>query len=180
MSLCHSSIRLLAARQSLSAPQPAQASRLLVSISVRSRRPGFKASTRRAFSSSVPFRAAMEPVFSPKAVTPIGPYSQAIKANGLVFVSGQIPAETTGKLIEGTITEKTHKMCQNARAVLEAGGSSLDKVVKVTVFFQNMDDFKEMNDVYAEYFPHKPARSSCEAKRLPAGASIEMDIIALQ
>ncbi|KAM0257141.1 hypothetical protein ACHAPA_011863 [Fusarium lateritium] len=71
-------------------------------------------------------------------------------------------------------------MCQNARAVLEAAGSSLEKVVKITVFFQNLDDFKEMNDVYAEYFPHKPARSSCEATRLPAGASIEMDIIALQ
>lgn len=63
----------------------------------------------------------------------IGPYSQAIKANGMVYVSGQIPAETTGKLIEGTVAEKTHKMCQNARAVLEAAGSSLDKSVKITV-----------------------------------------------
>ncbi|CAH0050383.1 unnamed protein product [Clonostachys solani] len=132
----------------------------------------------------------MTPVFSPDGVKPIGPYSQAIKANGLVFVSGQIPAETTGALIEGTVAEKTHKMCQNARAVLEAAGSSLEKVVKITtqtsqltspeVFFQNMDDFKEMNEVYATYFPHKPARSSCEAVRLPAGASIEMDIIALE
>lgn len=63
----------------------------------------------------------------------IGPYSQAIKANNMVFVSGQIPAETTGKLIDGTVAEKTHKMCQNARAVLEAAGSSLDKAVKITV-----------------------------------------------
>ncbi|CAJ0547363.1 Ff.00g041170.m01.CDS01 [Fusarium sp. VM40] len=134
----------------------------------------------RSFSTTLPIRTKMQSVFSPKGVKPIGPYSQAIKANGLVFVSGQIPAEVTGKLIEGTIAEKTHKMCQNARAVLEAAGSSLEKVVKITVFFQNLDDFKEMNDVYAEYFPHKPARSSCEATRLPAGASIEMDIIALQ
>ncbi|UNI23729.1 hypothetical protein JDV02_009531 [Purpureocillium takamizusanense] len=123
--------------------------------------------------------AAMEPVFTPKGVTPIGPYSQAIKANGFVFVSGQIPAETDGKLIDGTTAEKTHKMCQNAKAVLEAAGSGLDKVVKITVYFQNMDDFKVMNEVYATYFPHKPARSSCEANRLPASASMEMDIIAL-
>ncbi|CAG9983135.1 unnamed protein product [Clonostachys byssicola] len=134
----------------------------------------------RSFSTTLPGRASMAPVFSPDGVKPIGPYSQAIKANGLVFVSGQIPAETTGALIEGTVAEKTHKMCQNARAVLEAAGSSLEKVVKITVFFQNMDDFKEMNEVYATYFPHKPARSSCEAVRLPAGASIEMDIIALE
>ncbi|KAH6974357.1 YjgF/Yer057p/UK114 family, partial [Ilyonectria sp. MPI-CAGE-AT-0026] len=110
----------------------------------------------------------------------IGPYSQAIKANNMVFVSGQIPAETTGKLTEGTVAEKTHKMCQNAQVVLEAAGSSLDKAVKITIYFQNLDDFKEMNDVYAQYFPHKPARSSCEATRLPAQASLEMDIIALQ
>lgn len=140
----------------------------------------------------------MEPVFSPKGVTrksiasiqnplsqfsfatAIGPYSQAIKANGFVFVSGQIPAETTGTLIEGSVAEKTHRMCQNARVVLEAAGSGLDKVVKITVFFKNMDDFGEMNQVYAQYFPHNPARSSCEAVRLPAGASMEMDIIALQ
>ncbi|OAQ69385.1 endoribonuclease l-PSP domain-containing protein [Purpureocillium lilacinum] len=121
----------------------------------------------------------MQPVFTSRGVTPIGPYSQAIKANGLVFVSGQIPAETDGKLIEGTTAMKTHKMCQNAKAVLEAAGSGLDKVVKVTVYFQNMDDFKEMNEIYATYFPHKPARSSCEARRLPASASMEMDIIAL-
>jgi enamine deaminase RidA (YjgF/YER057c/UK114 family) len=91
----------------------------------------------------------MEPVFSPKAVTrtynnlcykikltkcpAIGPYTQAIKANGMVFLSGQIPADSQAKLIEGTIAEKTHKMCQNAKAVLEEAGSSLDKAVKVTV-----------------------------------------------
>ncbi|KAL9569625.1 hypothetical protein ACKAV7_006255 [Fusarium commune] len=110
----------------------------------------------------------------------IGPYTQAIKANGMVFLSGQIPADSQAMLIEGTIAEKTHKMCQNAKAVLEAAGSSLDKAVRVTVYFQNMDDMKEMNEVYAEYFPHKPARSACESSRLPAGASMEMDIIALE
>ncbi|KAK1521279.1 TdcF protein [Colletotrichum paranaense] len=129
----------------------------------------------------------METVFSPDAVAPfvlaIGPYHQAIKANGLVFLSGQIPADPNGKLIEGTATEKAHVMCRNARAVLGAAGSGLDKVVKVTsaqIFFKDFRDYKAVNDVYAEYFPHGPARSSCEAKKLPAGASIEMDIIALQ
>ncbi|KAF4987968.1 hypothetical protein FDECE_15231 [Fusarium decemcellulare] len=168
MSLCHSSARHLLAGRSLSTLRPTQTARLAVSLSITSR-----LSSHRDFSISVPSRAAMEPVFSPKAVTPI-------KANGFVFVSGQIPAEPTGKLIDGTVAEKTHKMCQNAKAVLEAAGSGLDKVVKITVYFKSMDDFKEMNEVYAEYFPHKPARSSCEAVRLPAGASIEMDIIALQ
>ncbi|KAH7261512.1 Endoribonuclease L-PSP/chorismate mutase-like protein [Fusarium redolens] len=134
----------------------------------------------RTFSASISSYATMEHVFSPKAVAPIGPYTQAIKANDMVFLSGQIPADSQAKLIEGTIAEKTHKMCQNAKAVLEAAGSSLDKAVRVTVYFQNMDDMKEMNEVYAEYFPHKPARSACESPRLPAGASMEMDIIALQ
>ncbi|KAF4998328.1 hypothetical protein FGRMN_3208 [Fusarium graminum] len=122
----------------------------------------------------------MEPVFTPKAVTPIGPYTQAIKANGMIFLSGQIPADSQANLIEGTISEKTHKMCQNAKAVLEEAGSSLDRAVKVTVYFTNLDDMREMNEVYAQYFPHKPARSASESPKLPAGASMEMDIIASQ
>ncbi|KAF5716750.1 BRT1 down-regulated by mating factor B [Fusarium mundagurra] len=119
--------------------------------------------TYRAFSASIRSYAAMEQVFSSKAVAQvpaIGPYTQAIKANGMVFLSGQIPVDSQARLIEGTIAEKKHKMCQNAKA--------------------NMDDMKDMNEVYAEYVPHKPARSACESPRLPAGASKEMDIIALQ
>ncbi|KAI8685229.1 hypothetical protein NCS55_00193300 [Fusarium keratoplasticum] len=130
----------------------------------------------------------MEPVYSPDAVrqadsamgAAIGPYSQAIKANGMVFLSGQVPTNCSGESVQGTVAEKTHKMCQNARAVLEAAGSSLDKVVKVVVYFQNMDDFKEMNEVYAQYFAHKPARSAIETSRIPGGSSIELDITALQ
>ncbi|RMJ16268.1 hypothetical protein CDV36_004082 [Fusarium kuroshium] len=135
---------------------------------------------RRTFSSSMPLRAIIQPVFSPEAVHPIGPYSQAIKANGFVFLSGQLPADPQGNLTEGTAADKAHKMCQNAKTVLEAASSSLDKVVKVTIYFRNMDDFKEVNEVYAEYFPHKPARSASEATKLPLGASLEMDIIAVQ
>ncbi|KAL4733726.1 putative L-PSP endoribonuclease family protein [Aspergillus similis] len=122
----------------------------------------------------------MEPVYSSDAVSPIGPYSQAMKAHGFIFASGQIPATTKGELITGTIAEKTHKTCQNAASVLAAAGSSLDKVVKVNVYFESLDDFKEFNEVYAEYFPHKPARSSSQAQALPAGASLMLDIIALQ
>ena len=90
-----------------------------------------------------------------------------------------MPADNKGKLTTGTVAEKTHKMCQNAKVVLEAAGSGLDKVVKVTVFFANLDDFKQMNEVYATYFPHKPARSAIEAKRLPVGAEMEMELIAM-
>ncbi|RSL89386.1 hypothetical protein CEP52_014925 [Fusarium oligoseptatum] len=122
----------------------------------------------------------MEPVYTPDSVSPIGPYSQAIKANGFIFLSGQIPATPEGQLIQGTVAEKAHQMCQNAEAVLGAAGSGFEKVVKVHVYFRNMDDFKELNEVYAEYFPHKPARSASEASKLPAGVSFMLDIIALR
>ncbi|KAF4314398.1 Enamine/imine deaminase [Botryosphaeria dothidea] len=120
------------------------------------------------------------PIHTPESVAPIGPYSQAVKANGLVFVSGMIPATKDGKLVEGSVSEQTHQMCRNAQAVLGAAGSGLEKAVKITVFFANLDDFAEMNGVYAEYFPHRPARSAIEAKRLPAGVPMEMDIIAIE
>ncbi|KAH7176873.1 Endoribonuclease L-PSP/chorismate mutase-like protein [Dactylonectria macrodidyma] len=149
-------------------------------LNVRGRQLAPVAGCYRMFSKSQPRSRKMETVFSPDAVMPVGPYSQAIKANGLVFLSGQIPAEPSGKLIEGTITDKAHKMCQNASAVLEAAGSSLDKVVKVTIYFQDFGDFREVNEVYTQYFPHSPARTASESPRLPAGAPIEMDLIALQ
>ncbi|KAJ9496814.1 hypothetical protein H2202_007591 [Exophiala xenobiotica] len=131
----------------------------------------------------------MESVYTDKGIPPdnlalLQPKkSQAIKANGFVFVSGQMPATFEDgqiKLTEGTVTDKTHSLCRNAKIVLEAAGSSLDKVVKVTVFFANIDDFAEFNKTYEQYFPQKPARSAIEAKRLPAGVSIEMELIALQ
>ncbi|PVH75750.1 YjgF-like protein [Cadophora sp. DSE1049] len=111
---------------------------------------------------------------------PIGPYSQAVKVQGLVWVSGQMAANNKGHLIVGPVTEKAHQICKNAGTVLEAADSSLDKVVKVTIFFADLDGFVEFNKVYAEYFPHKPARSSLEAKRLPAGATVEMELVALE
>ncbi|KAI8724105.1 hypothetical protein NCS52_00268000 [Fusarium sp. LHS14.1] len=173
MSLCRSSLRV---GGSLSSLRPVTL-RLTSNLDIHSQP---STHPRRAFSSSMPLRALIQPVFSLEAIHPIGPYSQAIKANGFVFLSGQLPADPQGKLIEGTAAEKAHQMCKNAKAVLEAAGSGLDKVVKVTIYFRNMDDFREVNEIYAEYFPHKPARSACEATKLPLGASLEMDIIAVQ
>ncbi|KAJ5573339.1 hypothetical protein N7450_010323 [Penicillium hetheringtonii] len=127
--------------------------------------------------------ASITKIFTPKGIPPIGPYSQAIKANGFVFLSGQLPAVSSNQkleMIQGSVAEKTHVMCQNARAVLEAAGSSLDKVIKTSIFLVNLDDFGEMNEVYGKYFTGSPARSTIETSRLPAGASMEMEVIALE
>ena len=111
----------------------------------------------------------------------IGPYSQAIIANGLVFCSGQIPIDpATGTFVEGGIEAQTHRVLQNVRAVLEAAGSDLANVVKTTVFLQSMDEFALMNSVYGQYFGDvPPARSTVEVARLPRGARVEIEAIAL-
>ena len=114
----------------------------------------------------------------PKA---IGPYSQAIKANGFIFTSGQTAFDpSTGKIIEGGVVEQTERTLQNLKAIVEAAGSSLDRVVKVSVFLKDMNDFAAMNEVYARYFPHNsPARSTVEVARLPRDFRVEIDLIAL-
>jgi 2-iminobutanoate/2-iminopropanoate deaminase len=114
----------------------------------------------------------------PKA---IGPYSQAIKANGFVFISGQTAFDpSTGKPIEGDTAEQTVRTFENLKAILEAAGSSLDRVVKVSVFLKDMNDFSAMNEVYARYFPaNPPARSTVEVARLPRDFRVEIDLIAL-
>ena len=114
----------------------------------------------------------------PKA---IGPYSQAIKANGFVFISGQTAFDpATGKSIEGDTAKQTVRTLENLKAILEAAGSSFDRVVKVSVFLKDMDDFSAMNEVYARYFPaNPPARSTVEVARLPRDFRVEIDLIAL-
>lgn len=109
----------------------------------------------------------------------IGPYSQAIIANGFVYTAGQIPLDpATGQLIEGDIAEQTRRVMQSLQAILEAAGSSLQSVVKTTVFLQDMNDFAAMNGVYAEYFgDHKPARSTVQAARLPRDVKVEIEAI---
>jgi 2-iminobutanoate/2-iminopropanoate deaminase len=114
----------------------------------------------------------------PKA---IGPYSQAIKANGLVFLSGQIALDpATQQLIEGDVSAQTERVLQNLTGILAAAGSSLAQVVKTTVFLKNMSDFAAMNEVYARHFSAEPpARSTVEAARLPKDVLVEIDVIAL-
>jgi len=111
----------------------------------------------------------------------IGPYSQAIKANGFVFVSGQVAIDpATQQIIEGDVATQTHRVMKNLAGILEAAGSSLDKVVKSGVFLKNMGDFAAMNAVYGEYFTSAPpARATVEVARLPKDVLVEIDVIAL-
>lgn len=111
----------------------------------------------------------------------IGPYSQAVRANGLVFASGQIPIDPqTGEFVPGGIEEQTEQVLKNLTAVLEAAGSSLVNVVKTTVFLVDMQEFKAMNEVYGRFFKEQPpARATVEAARLPRDARVEIEAIAL-
>ena len=116
-----------------------------------------------------------------KAPGAIGPYSQAVKAGGMIFCSGQIPIDpTTGEFVSGGVVEQTRQVLVNLSAVLGAAGSSLDQVVKTTVFLADMADFAAVNEVYAEFFSeNKPARATVQAARLPRDARVEIDCIAL-
>ncbi|EPE07853.1 endoribonuclease l-psp [Ophiostoma piceae UAMH 11346] len=118
-------------------------------------------------------------VFSEDAAFPAGPYSQAIKTPFAIFCSGQIPADKTGALIEGTIQDKTAQCIKNLEAVLKAADSSIAKVVKVNIFLASMDEFASMNEEYAKWFSHKPARSCVAVKTLPKNVDIEIECIAL-
>ncbi|MDN4593469.1 RidA family protein [Polycladomyces subterraneus] len=110
----------------------------------------------------------------------IGPYSQAIQAGNMVYTSGQIPLTPEGKLVEGGIVEQTHQVMKNLQAVLKAAGTDLNKVVKTTIFLADMEDFQQVNEVYAQYFeePH-PARSCVQAARLPKDVRVEIEAVAI-
>ncbi len=122
----------------------------------------------------------LEVVSTKDAPKAIGPYSQAIKHNGMVFVSGQIPLNpATMTLLEGTIVEQTHQVLKNLAAILAASGSNFSNVLKTTVFLRDMNDFDEMNKVYGEYFTsHKPARATVQVSRLPKDVAIEIELVA--
>ena len=111
----------------------------------------------------------------------IGPYSQAIRAGGFIFASGQIPLDpATGSLVQGGIVEQTEQVMRNVSALLEAAGSGIDRIVKTTVFLADMNDFSAMNEVYGKYFEkNPPARATVQAARLPRDARVEIEVVAL-
>ena len=123
-----------------------------------------------------------EVIATQQAPAAVGPYSQAIRVGDLVFTAGQLAIDpATGKLVEGGIEEQTRQVLRNISAVLEAAGSSLDRVAKTTVFLKDMGDFKAMNQVYGEFFASEPpARSTVEVSDLALGALVEIDAIAIK
>lgn len=123
---------------------------------------------------------SLEKVSTKKAPAAVGPYSQAMKAGDFVYVSGQLPMNPeTGEMVEGSIKDQTRQSLENAKAILEEAGTCLENVVKTTVFLQNMNDFADMNGVYAEFFTnHKPARAAVEVAKLPLGADVEIQMVA--
>ncbi len=122
----------------------------------------------------------MNKIHTDKAPAAIGPYSQAVTVNGLVFSSGQIAlVPETGQIVEGGITEQTHQVMNNLKAVLEAAGSSMDLVIRTTCYLADMKDFATFNEIYASYITGKPARSCVAVKELPKGALVEVEVTAL-
>ncbi len=121
----------------------------------------------------------MEKVYTKNAPDAIGPYSQAVKVNGLVFTSGQIAIDpAVGDVVATTIEEQTKQVCENLKNVLEAAGSSLEKAVKTVCFLADMNDFAAFNAVYGTYFTSKPARSCVAVKSLPKNVLVEVEVVA--
>ena len=123
----------------------------------------------------------IETVVTDRGPKAIGPYSQAVRANGFLFVSGQIPLDPkTQQLVEGEISVQTERVLENLKGILESAGTSLQRVVKATVFLADMNEFSAMNEVYARYFTaNPPARSTVEVSKLPRNVRVEIDVIAL-
>lgn len=123
----------------------------------------------------------IETVATDRGPKAIGPYSQGIKANGFLFLSGQIPLDPkTQQIVEGDAARQTERVLENLKGIVEAAGSSLHRVVKTTVFLSDLNDFSIMNEVYARYFAgHAPARSTVQVARLPRDVRVEIDLIAL-
>ncbi|SDW74773.1 endoribonuclease L-PSP [Marinococcus luteus] len=122
----------------------------------------------------------MKEVFTKQAPEAIGPYSQGIKVNNVFYSSGQIPLTTSGEIVSGGVEEQTHQVFQNLQAVLAEAGSSLNHVIKATVFIKDMEEFPVINEVYGSYFQeHQPARSCVEVARLPKDVKVEIEVIAL-
>ena len=123
----------------------------------------------------------MEIISTPDAPAAIGPYSQAIKNHGMIYTSGQIALDpATNEIVPGDFAAQAHRVLKNLQAVLRAGGSDFNRVLKATVYVNDLENFKILNTIYAEYFgDHKPARTTIEASKLPKGSLLEIDLIAL-
>ena len=121
-----------------------------------------------------------EVIFTDKAPKPVGPYSQAIKAGDFLFIAGQIPLDPeTGTLVEGSFQDKVRRVLENIKAIVEAGGGSLNDIVKVTVYLKDIDKYSEFNEVYSEYFKDsKPSRVVVGVSNLPKGVDLEVEAIA--
>jgi len=118
-------------------------------------------------------------VYTKDAPFPLGPYSQAVKTPTAIYCSGQIPLLADGTPVEGSIGDKTKQCCKNLEAVLKEAGSSIPKIVKVTIFLSDMGHFAEMNEEYGKWFTHKPARSCVAVKTLPKNVDVEIEAVAL-
>lgn len=122
----------------------------------------------------------MQRILTDKAPAAIGPYSQAVKTGGMVYTSGQIALTPEGEMLENDVTLQTKQVLKNLAAVLEAAGSGLEKVIKTTIYLNDMDDFATVNKIYAEAFgAHKPARSTVAVETLPKNALVEIDAVAM-
>ncbi|KAM0814707.1 putative L-PSP endoribonuclease family protein-like protein [Seiridium cardinale] len=124
-------------------------------------------------------QSTIQTIFTDKSYAPIGHYSQAFAANGQVWVAGQVAADSEGNLVKGSVTEQAHQICKNTNEILKAANSSLEKVVKVTVYVTDFSILPEFNKVYNEYFPQKPPRTSMEVSKLPLDVQVELDVIAV-
>src|SRR6185437_10484263 len=126
----------------------------------------------------MPMKVIVSTNKGPKA---IGPYSQAVKANGFIFTAGQVAFDpATGEIAQGDVARQTERVMENLKAIVEAAGSSLERAVKATVFLKDMNDFAAMNEVYARYFPaNPPGRSTVEVARLPRDVRVEIELIVL-
>lgn len=123
----------------------------------------------------------IESIATPDAPQAIGPYSQAVKANGFVYTSGQIALDpSSGKLLEGSFEEQVHRVFGNLEAILRAAGTDFSRVLKATVYVTDLSNFQALNAIYATYFgEHKPARTTVEVPALPKGGAVEIDLVAL-
>lgn len=122
----------------------------------------------------------MQKIYTEKAPAAIGPYSQAIVVNGMLYTSGQIPLDpVSGQVVEGGIKEQALQVMKNLKAILDEAGTSFENVVKTTCFLADMGDFAAFNEVYSQYFTQKPARSCVAVKDLPRGVLVEVEVIAV-